>query len=201
HRRDGHGPLRRRADRTGAQPLASHRGDQDVRDFGPGELLRRPLPVAEHLAHIRARERDAILLAVRTGLRRAHALAPVAPERVLVVQRRDAGFLWFELLEDILRVVGAVVAADAGVITTDDEVGAPVVLASDRVPDRFLRAGIAHRRREHGYHRAVLRIVALEQRLITLHPDFGRHIVALRCADEWVDQQAIDDLERALLDV
>ena len=83
-------------------------------------------------------QRHAILLAVRARLRRRHPLAAVAPERVLEVQRRDPELARLELLEDLLRVVGAVVVADAGVVATDDEVRAAVVLAADRVPDGLL---------------------------------------------------------------
>src|SRR5574337_907570 len=59
----------------------------------------------------------------------------------------------------------AVVAADAGMVAAHDEVRAPVVLAGDRVPDGLLRPRIAHGRREHRHHRAVLRVVVLEQHL------------------------------------
>ena len=64
-----------------------------------------------------------------------------------------------ELVEDLLRVVGAVVVADAGVVAADDEVRAAVVLAHDRVEDRLARAGVAHRRRVDGQQRAVRRVV------------------------------------------
>ena len=97
-------------------------------------------PGAQHVAHLRAGERDAVLLAVGARLRRRHALAPVAPEGVLEVQRRDAQLAGRELVEDLLRVVRAVVVADAGVVATDDEVRAAVVLAADRVQDRLASA-------------------------------------------------------------
>src|SRR5207244_13555378 len=101
----------------------AHRVDQDLSHLGAGELLRRLLTRSQHLADLRARERDAVLLAVRAGLRRAHPLAPVAPERVLEHERRDAELVRLELLEDLLRVVGAVVRAHAGVVAPDDEIG------------------------------------------------------------------------------
>jgi len=52
-----------------------------------------------------------------------------------------------EFLEYIMRVVRAVVVADAGVVAPHDEVGAAVVLADDGVEDGLARAGVAHRRR------------------------------------------------------
>ncbi len=141
------------------------------------------------------------VLVVRTGLRGRHALAAVAPEGVLEHQRGDPELARLESLEDLLRVVGPVVVADARMIPPDDEVGAPVVLPADRVPDRLLRARVAHRRREHRDHRPVLRVVALEQGLVAAHPYVGRHVVGLRRTDQRVHQQPVDDLERALLDV
>src|SRR6185312_12153269 len=140
-----------------------HRRDQDVGDLGAAELGRRALALRQHLPHLRAGKRNTVLGLVRTGLRRAHTLALVAPERVLEHQRLDAELAGLELLEDLLRVVRAVVRADARVITSDDEVRAPVVLAGDRVPDRLARARVAHRRGEHADHRAVVRVVATEQ--------------------------------------
>src|SRR3990170_7440671 len=60
--------------------LLLHGGDEDVRHLGARELDRRALARAEHLAHLRARERHPRLLAVRAGLRAGHALTRVAPE-------------------------------------------------------------------------------------------------------------------------
>jgi hypothetical protein len=54
-----------------------------------------------------------------------------------------------DLVEDLLRVVGAVVVAHARVVAPDDEVRAAVVLPHDCVVDRLARAGVAHRGREH----------------------------------------------------
>jgi len=67
---------------------------------------------------------------------------------VLEEHRLDVELVRLELVEDQLRVVGAVVVADAGVVAADDEVRAAVVLAADRVPDRLARPGVAHRGRE-----------------------------------------------------
>src|SRR5438552_1681517 len=82
---------------------------------------------------------------VRARLRRRHRTARLAPERVLEEHRLDVELVRLELVEDQLRVVGAVVVADAGMVAADDEVRAAVVLAAERVPDRLARAGIAHR--------------------------------------------------------
>ena len=49
--------------------VALHGRDQDVGDLGSRELLRWPFAVAQHLTDLGARQRDARLLAVGTGLR------------------------------------------------------------------------------------------------------------------------------------
>ena len=120
---------------------------------------------------------------------------------MLEEQRRDAEIARRELVEDLLRVVGAVVAPHARVIAADDEVRAAVVLARDRVEDRLARPGVAHRRGIHAQQHAILRIVVLDQHAVALHPRVGRDVVALGLADQRIEQQAVADLERRFLDV
>src|SRR5688500_4748579 len=103
---------------------------------------------------------------MRTRLRGRHALAALAPERVLEHERGDAELAGFELLEQLLRFVGPVVRTDSGVIPANDEVRTAVVLAADRVPDRLPRSRVAHGRREHTHHRPILRVVTLEEDLV-----------------------------------
>ena len=73
-------------------------------------------PRVEHLAHLGAGQDEVLVVAVRAGLVGGHALAGVAVEGVLEEERRDAELTGLELVEDLLRVVGAVVVADAGVV-------------------------------------------------------------------------------------
>src|SRR5262245_8048614 len=138
---------------------------------------------------------------MRAGLRRRHRAAGVAPERVLEEHRLDVELVGLELVEDPLRVVGAVVVPDARVVAADDEVRAAEVLAADRVPDRLARAGVAQRGGERGDDDAVGRVVVLDQDAVALDAGRGRHVVGLRLADERVDEQAVDGLERALRQV
>src|SRR6266542_1642642 len=95
--------------------------DQDLSHLGAAELLRRLLAVAEHLPHLRPAQEDVFLLAVRAGLARRHALALVAPEGVLEEEGLDAELVDVQLVEDLLRVIGAVVVADARVVAAHDE--------------------------------------------------------------------------------
>src|SRR5690606_12733218 len=117
---------------------------QDASDLGPRELGRRQLAGGEHGADLGAAEEDVLVLAVRAGLGRGHVAARAAEEGVLELERRDAQLLGLEAVEHALGVVGAVVVADARVVAPDDEVGAAVVLAAERVEDGLARAGVAH---------------------------------------------------------
>src|SRR5918996_3163915 len=87
--------------------------DQDRSNLVPRELVWRLLAGLEHLPHLGSREEQVRLLGVRAGLRRAHALALVTPEGVLEEQRRDPELVGVDVDEDPLRVIGAVVVADA----------------------------------------------------------------------------------------
>ena len=120
---------------------------------------------------------------------------------MLEAQRHDAELAGPRWRRRCLGLVRAVVRADAGVVAAHDEVGAAVVLAADRVPHRLARAAVAHRGREGREQHAVLRVVAVEQRAVAVDAHRGRDVVALRLADQRVDQQAVDDLERGLGDV
>jgi hypothetical protein len=117
---------------------------------------------------------------------------------VLEEHRLDVELVRLELVEDQLRIVGAVVAADAGVVAPDDEVRAAVVLAADRVPDRLARTGVAHRRGEGRDDHPVGRVVAVDEHAVAL--DAGRRgdVLRLRLAHERVDEEAVDGLERNL---
>ena len=139
--------------------------------------------------------------AVRARLRARHRAADVAPEGVLEEHRLDVELVRRELVEDELRVVRAVVVADSGVVPADDEVRAAVVLAADRVPDRLARPGVAHRCRERREEHAVLGVVAVEKRPVAVDANVDRDVVGLRVADERMDEQPVDGLERDLRQV
>ncbi len=125
---------------------------------------------------------------MRTRFCRNDLPALFAIKRVFEHQRRDADFFWLELVKDFLRVVRAIVIADAGVIAPDDDVRASVILAADRVKDRFARTRIAHRRGEYAEHHAVGRIVIAQEFLVRLHSHIRRNVVGFRFADEWMQE-------------
>src|SRR6476659_3130887 len=185
----------------GAPVLLPVRVDEDLRDLGPGELDGRHVTVAEHLTNLRPREEHAILRPVRARLRARHRAAYVAPERVLEEHRLDVELMRFELVEDELRVVRAVVVADSRVVAADDEVRAAVVLTADRVPDGLARTCIAHRRWEGGEQHAVARVVAVEERPVAVDTHVDWDVIRLRVAHERVYEEAVDGLERHLREV
>src|SRR5580693_8228617 len=136
---------------------------------------------------------------MRTGLERRHRTASLAVKCVLEHQWRDSKLRRDEALEDFLCVVAAVVIADAGVIAPHDEMRASIVAPRDRMQYRLARAAVAHVRREHADHRAILRVVRVEQHLVGLHPDRGGHVVTLGLSDQRMDHQTVADFERGLL--
>src|SRR5262245_33148460 len=105
------------------------------------------------------------------------------------------------MAEDELRVVSAVVIADARVIAPDDEVRAAVVLTNDGVEDRLSRPGVAHRGRQHGELRSRLRVVVLDDHFVGAQTDRRRYVVGFRLAYDRVEQQAVYGFKRAFLDV
>src|SRR3954452_5179331 len=172
--------------------------DQDLSHLGAAEFLGRQLAVSEHLPHLGAAQEDVVLLSVRAGLARRHPLALVAPEGVLEEEWLDAELVDVDFVEDQLRVVGPVVVPDARVVAADDEVGAAVVTARDRMQDGLPRAGIVHLRGEDAEDDPVLGVVVLHQELVAAHPHVGGDVAGLRLADEGVDEEPVRDLERAL---
>src|ERR1700686_2037140 len=49
-----------------------------------------------------------------------------------------------QLIEDVMRIEGAVVVADAGMVSPNDKVRAAEVLANEGMKQRLARTGIAH---------------------------------------------------------
>src|SRR6266566_5170633 len=181
--------------------LAAVGRDQHLCDLGPRELDRRQLARRKQLPHLRAGEEDVIVSSVWAGLGRGHLAADLAPERVLEEHRLDIELVRLEVVEDQLRVIRAVVVADARVVATDNEVRAAVVLPADRMPDRLSRTCVAHCGRERRKHDAVLWVVVLEQDPVALDTRCRRYVVGLGVADQGVDQQSVDRFERALREV
>src|SRR5918998_592460 len=175
--------------------------DENLDDLGTRELRRRVLAPGEHLPHLGPREEDVGVLAVRTRLGGRHTLAVEAEEGVLEKEGGYPQLLLLELLEDVLGVVGAVVAAHPCVVSTHYEVRAPVVLAAHSVEDRLPRPSVAHRCRKDREDRPAFGIIALQDDLVAPHPDRGRDVVGLGLAYEGVEEETVHGLQGALLDV
>ena len=135
---------------------------------------------------------------VGAGLAGCHALALVAPERVLEEQRLDPELADVDVVEDPLRVVGAVVVAHAGVVATDDEVGAAVVAADDRVQHRLPRARVVHLGRVDAQDHPLGVVVAVHQDLVAAHPHVRGDVARLGLADQGVQEEPVGDLQRGL---
>src|SRR5512145_1874268 len=117
---------------------------QDLEDFGARELRRHVGAFLQPLAQLRARYLELVLGAVRARASGGHAVAAVAPERDVHLERPGLERAGRDLVEDAVRVERPVEFADAGMVASDDEVRAAVVLSEERVQQRLARPGVAH---------------------------------------------------------
>src|SRR5215212_5697126 len=185
-----------------ALPLHEH-----FDDFGTGEFGGWVLALGEHLAHLRTAYKHVVLFIVGAGLGSSHPLALEAEEGVFEEEGGQPDLPFLELVEDVLGVVIAVewpaggVFSGTGVVAAHDEVRTAVVLAAYSVEDRLAGAPVAHSRREDGQQRPVLRVVALKEPLVGAHPDVCGDVRGAGLAHERVQEQPVDYLEGALLDV
>src|SRR5215217_7640369 len=174
-----------------ALPLHEH-----FDDFGTGEFGGWVLALGEHFADLRTAYKHVVLFIVGAGFGGPHPLALEAEEGVFEEEGGQPDLPFLELVEDVLGVVITVerlavrVLARAGVVASYDEVRAAVVLAADSVEDRLAGSAVAHRRREDGEHGPVFGVVTVQDRL-----------VGAGLADKRVEQEPVDYLEGALLDV
>ncbi len=102
------------------------------------------------------------------------------------------------LVEDVVRVERAVVAADAGVVAADDQVRAAVVLAEQRVQQGLARPRVAHVQRIAGLDDGRRHEVVLGQRRDRAGAHVGRDVTGLERAQQRVHQHAVADLDRDL---
>src|SRR5688572_32310944 len=87
---------------------------QDLEHLGARELARHDASFRERLAQLRARDLQPIGVGVRAGAARGHAAARIAIEGEVELERLDLERPGRDLVEDAVRVEGAVVAAHAG---------------------------------------------------------------------------------------
>src|SRR5450432_699645 len=121
-----------------------------------------------------------IAAVVGTGLGAHHAAAAFAEEGVFKEQWRNANLNRIEFIKDVVRVVGAVIAADSGCITSDNEMGAAVILARNGMKKCFSRPSVAHCCREYTEHYPASWIPVRQDRLVAGDADIGRHIIIFR---------------------
>ena len=101
--------------------------------------------------------------------------------------------LRFEPTQQVLGRIGSIerpavaVVSRAGVIPTDDQVGASEIPPNDRVPDRFPRSRHPHRERQQGEHRGIGGI-PVQQGLVAAHPRVMVDITGFGHANDGIDQ-------------
>src|SRR5215468_6579238 len=97
-------------------------------DLGPAEFRGNLLVLGKHFAQTCARNLQPMFGSVRTGSRRRHSIAFITKECDVDLERLDGEAVGRKRVEDILSVKGAVIAADAGMVASDDEMRTAEVL-------------------------------------------------------------------------
>ncbi len=106
---------------------------EDVGDFGSGELGGEGLAGAEQLADAGSAEEYVVGIVVGAVGGSAGATVRTVVESEIEGDGLDGEIGGSEPVEYALGVEGSVVIADAGMVATDDEMGAVVVLAAQRM--------------------------------------------------------------------
>src|SRR5271157_603999 len=131
---------------------------------------------------------------MRTNLVRNDGIAFFTLVKGAKVDRRDAKLGKF--LENFLSLEWPVIIAHARVIAAHDEMRAAVILASDRVVDRFFRTRIVHLRLEGRERACVFHVISVDQGLVRREDDLVSEVSWLLFTYHGIDEQAIDDSER-----
>ena len=176
---------------------------QNDQNFVAAKVIRHFQTFGEHLAQLGARQDDPIFLGMRTSAHGGHAVALLAVEGPVDLQRlaeqiltRLAGFR--NAIEDFLRLEQAVEVADAGMVTTDNHLVDAVVLTEGGVEQGLARTGIAHVQRIAGAVHVFLDKIVIDQGFNGLDAHFGRDVAFFQVADQGVNQHAVADLHRNL---
>ena len=159
------------------------------------------LALGEHLPELGAGQHEPVFLAVGAGPHGGHAVALEAVERMVDLERLGLERALRDIVEDLLRVKGAVVVAHAGMVTADDQVAAAEVLAEERVQERFTRSGIPHFHGIAALDGGILHKVLIHQGVDGVSAHIGRDVSLFELAQDLVDQYAIHGLDGDLGEV
>jgi hypothetical protein len=103
--------------------------------------------------------------------------------------RRDSQGFRIEFIENVVRIVRAVVVSNSCMITPDYEMGAAIVLPDDCVKYGLSRAGIAHRRGIDRQKSPRPGKVVFEHRLVTAHSNIRGNVVRFCLAHQRMKQK------------
>src|SRR5579864_1399582 len=190
---------------------ALHLLNQNLRRLRPHHALIRQFAVAEFLAQIAAADGDLLETLRAILIHQAHAAKFGKVGGEADFHRLDQQFA-FEFIElalggQTVPDVFAVVIRGVGMLAADDDIGEAEVLPVDGVHNRLLRPGVKHLDVEAEEDKLVGQVVAglfpkllifitltdgfvVDERAIGSHASEGIYIIALRLADERVEDRA-----------
>ena len=99
------------------------------------------------------------------------------------------------LVENIVRIEGTVVIADAGMVAPNDQMGAAEILSDQGMQERFARAGIAHFYRVAGLNYCAWQKIVLDKFADCLDANIGWNVTGFERAKHLMDEQAIANLD------
>src|SRR6185312_1561719 len=132
-----------------------------------------------------------MLRIVRTGLRRRHAVTLPAIKGDVDLQRFGEECAVPQLVEDVLRVEGAIVAANAGVVASDDQVRAAEILADKSMKQCLARPGVTHFNRIARLNYRFLTEIIVDHRLNSARTHLGRYIARLQLSKHLMDENTV----------
>ena len=104
-------------------------------------------------------------------------------------------------MEDILRIKRSVVVAHTGVVASDDEMAAAVVLTEDGMEQSFTGTGVTHFHGITALNDRVFNKIIFHEDINAADTDFGGDIAGLEFAEQLMDVEPVADFEGDLRQV
>src|SRR5262245_47169684 len=137
-----------------------------------------------------------VLRIMGTGLGRLPSVALAAIKGDVDLQRSRVKRTVPQLVEDVMRIEGTVVIADAGVVAPDDQMRAAEILANEGMKQRFARARIAHFDRIARLNDRLGAEIIVDHRLDRSGANLGWNVAGFQLPEYLMDENTVGHLQR-----